>query len=170
MGLFSFMFANNLKRNLRYGEKGILLLPDGRHITTNSYGGYGDFSGYDVFETMFWFNRNWIVKNVKKEDICKKMLWKDGYKSKRILDDVYAFDGTEEEFYDEYGDDIFDTLRDIMIYVFYNVPNHPYPIKIVDGTVKDLNYNSYPASVDDPDQGCEPYEEDCEVPYEKDYE
>lgn len=168
MGIFSFMFANKPNRNLRYGEKGILLLPDGRHITTNSYDCYGHFGNDDVFEKMFWFNRNWIINNVKKQNIIDKMMWKNATKFQRILDDVYSFEGTEEEFYDEYGDDVFDTLRDIMIYVFHNEPNHPYPIKIVDGTCKVLDYSLYPASKYDEEQGREPYEEDAEVPYERD--
>lgn len=64
MGCFSWKFADtDNQQRLRIGHRGYLALPDGNFLCADSYEGYGEFDGRDVYELVVWWNREYIAKN-----------------------------------------------------------------------------------------------------------
>ncbi len=64
MGCFSWMFADkDNKRNLKIGHKGYLLTPNNESLKANPYDGYGEFDGYDVYDLVADWNREYLSQH-----------------------------------------------------------------------------------------------------------
>lgn len=61
MGQFSWMYADtDNKINLLEGESAWLLQPNGKHIYESEYDGYGNFGGYDAYDLVLEWNREFL--------------------------------------------------------------------------------------------------------------
>ena len=64
MGCFSWLFADtNNTHNLRMGKPGYIACPNGTFIHEPCYDGYGEFDGWDVYELVVQWNREFIAEN-----------------------------------------------------------------------------------------------------------
>ena len=174
MGCFSWMFADkNNEKNLKLDHKGYLLTPDNKALKAEEYEGYGQFDGYDAYDLVADWNREYLSQHPEflvpqhggKWD-NETNSWITDPPTKRI--DEYSWykyyadlSLSKKEVKQKISEDeevkekmIFPEWRcigiDIACYDDQNA-ELPYPIKIVrDGRVK---YNEVPASENDPNQG-----------------
>lgn len=174
MGCFSWMFADkNNEKNLKIDHKGYLLTPSNETLKACPYEGYGEFDGYDVYDLVAIWNRDYLSKHPEFEVPQHGGKWDEetgswvsNPKTKRI--DEYPWykyyanmSLTVKEMMDKIAEDeevkkflVFVELRCIGIEIAcYDDQNAalPYPIKIV--SKSGIKYNEVPASETDPNQG-----------------
>ena len=141
MGCFSWKFADtDNQQRLRIGHRGYLALPDGNFLCADSYEGYGEFDGRDVYELVVWWNREYIAKNPDAEVKAYSITLHD-YAPKKLKEL-----GPHSLFYVE--------LRGVGIDIACDDQNNaalPFPIKVTKTTKK--RYWELPPSRRDPDQG-----------------
>lgn len=163
MGCFSWLLSDT-KKGLRIGQKSYLPFPKdkgafglapGTILLEPSYGGYGIFDQYDIFDLVAIWNREYLAQNPdyiiphEKKAISALNWYK--YYSDLSLDEneiVQAMRNCEDNKYFEF--------RYIGISIScYDKDNSklPYPIKICKFQ-KNARYENLEASNNDPLQGC----------------
>lgn len=158
MGCFSWMFCNTKNRRLKIGRPGYLLTPDGGYIKEESYDGYGNFGGKDVYALVAEWNRPFLNTNMLIRPLISEYPLEEYYERAmrrytlqcQRLNDYASFKLSDEEMNKKYG---FDWKRNIGIDIACQDEQNeslPYPIKIA-SCKKD--YSKMPASKDDPYQG-----------------
>ena len=169
MGCFSWMYADNTEKNITIdGDKFTLLFPDGRRRTNDKYDGYGHIinpnnnAKVDVFALLAVWNRELIIKNIKKEDALLNAFIDVG---QIVVNDFYDLSIPDDVFVDkvENGDtdytenlrlmgatlDCTKSLRQLESFK---------PLKFIEDD--GLSYDDVDASDDDPNQGMQPVEEE----------
>lgn len=145
MGQFSWLDCVDGKQIIdNYEKTSYVLVPrefGGGHIATGRYDGYGHFGGYDIYELVAEWNKEYIPQYVK---LMKAGKWEcDPYTSD--IDDLMAY----------YNDQPLDVeLRNLGITLAcYDEDNArlKYPIKIT--YHPDVTYEECKPSPSDPDQG-----------------
>lgn len=149
MGQFSWIYSDSKEQLLDDVEHDTyLLVPPkfqdkyGEYIYEPCYEGYGEFGGYDVFELIAEWNREFIPQMI---ELIDKGKWKCGtFCQKDILLKYYNGEHLDK-----------DDVREVGIEMAcYDEDNErlPYPIKIVED--KDIfSYERIKPSMVDPDQG-----------------
>lgn len=163
MGLFSWMFADtNNEKALNIYNTAYVPCPNGAVIIEGYYEGYGIFGGYDIFDLVADWNKEYISEtNVRKplreqwgntkEDEKWFQTALEKYKNdcQRIKD--FITEKSDKYMAETYGED---WKREIGIKIAcYNKDNAAlkYPIKICEKI--DSKYHLLPASNSDPNQG-----------------
>lgn len=164
MGLFSWMFADlDNKENLRIHMEAHVPCPDGSVIYTNRYDGYGHFGGFDIYELVADWNREFLSENpgyvipsrkaaiqTRKSTILKisDFSWYPLYADLSISKGEIG-----DRLLKETGKDWFEYRQIGIEIACYDEDNEalPYPIKIC--RYPGNNYNNVPASKGDPEQG-----------------
>ncbi len=161
MGCFSWMFADRgNQESLRIGSRGYVACPDGRYIETRSYGGYGRFSGQDVYNLVVDWNRAKLKEILADREFHPSICEKPFFVTEKFVDSLMESDKKAQEYIDDcINPDSYlrtDWKREFGIYLAcYDEDNEslPFPIKITKTT--DYCYEELPASEGDPDQGFE---------------
>lgn len=154
MGCFSWMFADtNNDVALKMGRRAYVICPDGTVIYERSYEGYGRFGGYDIYDLVVDWNKDYIsVNNIRKthKTECDYSDIKKYIEScKRIRD---FLSGKPDEYMKEKYGESYKRLIGIDI-ACANEDNAAlkYPIKIC--KKRHVEYDLIPASKRDPNQG-----------------
>lgn len=164
MGCFSWKFADtDNQQRLRIGHRGYLALPDGNFLCADSYEGYGEFDGRDVYELVVWWNREYIAKNPDAEVKAYSITLHD-YAPKKLKDfwwypviaDPSLIGPEVNRKLKELGPHslFYVELRGVGIDIACDDQNNaalPFPIKVTKTTKK--RYWELPPSIRDPDQG-----------------
>lgn len=180
MGCFSFKFAD-VKGALKYGRSAYLLLPahladefGRKSIYESSYGLYGDFGGFDVYEVLAYANKDFIIKvfdeasvkhfkgisSAAKRRYSQKCLSaseieaKDMEEKARNLKRFFAFKAYKEKLKNAKSFSDVESeawLREIGIELFFSAKRVPFPLRISQGDV--LYEDCSRSSRDDPLQG-----------------
>ena len=171
MGYFSFTYADtNNKEKLRIGGKAYIPLPSGNFLYEPNYNGYGSFNGKDIHYMFAMWNKKYLSADLVDE--LYEPPKRETYTNIPWVDDV----AKEEEYYNaalkryerdkavfvyflESDSVSFENIRNIGIELFFSenekVKNSiKYPIRIMKNESSCDNPSLYPASEDDPDQGC----------------
>lgn len=85
------MFADKTNRKpLLIGESAYVITPDNNNIYEQSYTGYGSFNGYDIYELVVDWNREFIGQIFKDRCISFLHFSTDKYADSILLGDEYA--------------------------------------------------------------------------------
>lgn len=176
MGHFSWKYCDSKKRNGDYNrlkidgeayiplpkDKGACGLPPGCTLYEPCYDGYGNFSGYDLYDIVADLNKEYLTeKNLR---IPKRAEWGNAKDSQhyfeaalkryqKSLERLHDFQDGESDYAMElkYGRDWKRMIGiDIACYDDQNAALK-YPIKVC--RYKKSVYENLPASLNDPDQG-----------------
>ena len=154
MGCFSWMFADTDNQYpLLIGKPGYVLCPDGKLIFESSYGGYGLFNEYDIYDLVVEWNRPYI-KDYLKNKKDNYLNWPD-----QLIEAIQISDERAQQIIGNYylpgSYMISEWKRNLGIEIAcYDEDNAglPYPIKIVRNPYY-CNYSALPPSKSDDGQG-----------------
>lgn len=173
MGCFSWMYADNPHKNLVIGRRGYVVfpsdqgacgLPPGTILKESDYEGYGCFSGYDVYDLVAEWNKDFVSeKNIR---VPERSFWGDTEKDDKYyeaavkryhysINRLKDFQAGKPDDYmkDTYGSDWKREIGiDIACYDHENAALK-YPIKIVQFKRNVKSYDALPPSNSDPNQG-----------------
>ena len=154
MGCFSWMYSDTDNQYpLLIGNPGYIVCPDGNFIFEASYGGYGIFNNYDIYDLVVDWNRPYI-RTILKAKTRSFLNWPDQLisailisdeKAQQIINQIYPQDSSmRNEWKRNLGIDIACEDEDNA-----SLPN---PIKIVQSPYC-CEYSALPPSKSDEGQG-----------------
>lgn len=159
MGCFSWLFADkNNTENLKIGDSGYIACPDGSFIKTSSYGGYGRFSGRDVYELIVDWNRPHLKEILSEREIRPSKAKRDSFITDELIALVMESDKKAQEYVDHHINKNcclrWDWKRNLGIYLAcYDEDNEAIPFSIKIAKTTNCRYEELPASKGDPEQG-----------------
>lgn len=166
MGQFSWIHSDTDRQMVdnKSHESYLLVPPEfvgefgSHHIKEDCYDGYGMMGGYDVYDLVAYWNKEWIVENPDyKTHIGVALNTYDWYPYIQKAQNINNFEDFREFIKSESGIELRLIGIDIACYDEDN-ESLENPIKIVEGD--NLTYNQAYASKTDPNQGWETDDED----------